>query len=716
MMSSRSAWVVDDESSMSMLMREALLQDGFDVVCFNSGERVVRACAAGGEDKLPDVILIDVNMPGMNGYKLCSHLKSSLKYTDIPVIMVTGRKDSDSIDQAYEYGAADYITKPVNWTQLHYRLHFVLRAADAMHRANLTADRLKRAEKVAKLGHLDWNIKQKEMAASAGVFHIFNIKAQDPDLFYTTFHQAIHANDRMHVDMAVNRSIATGVDLNVGFRINHDDGYERHVLLQGEVLHNEMGIADFIFATLDDISDHKKYQDTISHLAYYDEVTGIPNRTLFKEHLTLALHQAERSQSNIAVMFLDLDNFKRINDTLGHQAGDFLLKAVAERLSGQVRSSDVTSRQSGESSCVARLGGDEFTILLTDIEQISDVTIVVERIQREMKQPIMIEGQNVYATFSIGVASYPSDSCDASTLLKHADTAMYYGKQHGRNRCCFYHEVTQPESQHLLQLENDLHHALENEELQLYYQPKLNLKENRICGVEALLRWNHPDKGMISPNDFIPLAEKCGLMISIGEWVIRQGCKQIHAWQQLGIPDVSVAINFSAQQFVIPDLAEKVQAIITDEGVNPSSVQIELTESILMQDVQDAVQTLSALKGLGLHLALDDFGTGYSSMSYLKHFPMDTLKIDRSFIMDICDSKTDASITKSIISLAKNLDMSVVAEGVETDAQLALLRQYDCDHIQGYLFARPMPEQEATAFLQHHFSICTDNIEEGQYA
>jgi len=701
-MSQRSAWIVDDESSMRFIMREALLRDDFSVQECSSGAELIRACKQAGADEFPDVMLIDVKMPGMDGFQVCQYVRSLPQGRDIPILMVTGLDDAESINQAFECGATDFITKPVNWSTFQHHLRFVLRATDAMHDVNRYAERLERAEKVAKLGHLDWNIQHKTMSASLQVFKIFDIDPQSPEVFHQTLHQAIHRSDRPHVDLEMNRSISMGVDLNVSFRICLPDGSQRHVQLQGEVQHNAMGVVSDIFTTLHDITDLKRHEAMISQMAYYDDVTGIPNRTLFKEHLKLALHQAERADTQLAVMFIDLDKFKRINDTLGHHAGDELLKTVAERLSGVVRSSDVASRMIRNSATVARLGGDEFTILLNDLECIDDISIVVGRIQQALKQPMMIEGQKVFVTISMGIAIYPDDGSNPSMLLKHADTAMYHSKQHGRNCCFLYKDISQPINKDELQLENELHNALACNELELYYQPKLELENNRLIGFEALLRWMHPDKGMIPPNDFIPLAESCGLMVPIGEWVLRQACQQINQWSKQGFRDITVAINFSGQQFNTPDLTMVVRDILAEYAVDPACIDIELTESMLMQDVDAATTTLYHLKDLGVHLSIDDFGTGYSSMSYLKSFPMHTLKIDRSFIQDICHSGKDASITKSIIVLARNLDMNVIAEGVETDEQLNLLRQFECHQIQGYIFARPMPVQEASAFLLQH--------------
>jgi len=699
----RTVWVVDDDISMRMLIQEALLDMGFDVRAFASGTQTINAFKALAEtvtEDTPDIILADIQMPGVNGFQLCSIIKSMPEYNMLPIIMVTGIDDSESIDRAYACGAMDFIIKPVNWTILKHRLHFVLQASDALQLAKRNTERLERAEKIAALGHLDWDIQAKCIQASDQIFRIFDIEPQSPERFYTTFYQAIHQEDRLQVEMVVNRSVVTGEDINVGCRLSLHDGSERHVQLQGEVHRDHKGMADYIFATLDDTSDHKKYEEMINRLAYYDEITGIPNRSLFKEHLKLALHQAKRTGTQLAVMFLDLDHFKGINDTLGHQAGDMVLKIVAERLSASVRTSDIASRLTGQASTIARLGGDEFTVLLTDLDDAKHASLVVERIQKAMTEAMLIEGQMIHMSFSIGVSAYPADGQSAATLLKHADVAMYYSKKHGRNRHCYYRDISQPEDKQQFQLENDLYSALEGDQLHLYFQPKVILADKHIAGFEALLRWFHPERGLIPPIKFIPMAEKNGLILPIGEWVIREACKQAYRWQQQGFGEVSVAVNVAASQLSDPDLAALIGKIIAEEGVKPAMLHIEVTESMLMQDMDRAINTLSALKQQGIHLSLDDFGTGYSSMSYLKHFPMDSLKIDRSFIIDICQSEKNASIARSMIALARNLGMTVIAEGVETEDQLKLLQAYQCHQVQGYLFAKPMPASEATVFLQ----------------
>ncbi|MDQ6992627.1 MAG: EAL domain-containing protein [Mariprofundus sp.] len=701
---SKTAWIVDDQLSMRMLMREALLGDDFSVREFSSGQAVVHACAGVNGMQLPDVLFVDVKMPGMNGFQLCEYIRQMPEGADLPILMVTGLDDHASIHEAFECGATDYISKPVNWEKFHHRLCFVLRANQAIREAKLNAARLERAERIAKLGHLDWHVEKKCIDASEQVFKMFKIEPQLPELFYDTFYQCIHYDDKMHVEVAFARSLSMGEALNVGFRVMRHDGSACHVQLQGEVHQDRYGKVDYIYATLDDITDHKRYEDMITHMAYYDEVTGIANRALFHEHLKLALYQAQRDNRQAAVIFLDLDHFKRINDTLGHHAGDRLLKVVAERLEGCVRASDTASRFTQDSSTIARLGGDEFTILLRDIEGVLAVNHVLDRIHKVMQQAVPLEAEKVYISFSMGVAIYPTDSDDGEILLKHADTAMYYSKNCGRNQSFFYAEISDPENQQNLALEHDLHNALALNELELYYQPKLDIISNRVVCFEALLRWVHPQRGVLTANDFIPMAEKNGLIIPIGEWVFTQACKQCRCWQEQGFDEISVAINLSAKQFNATNLSQRLGHIMQAEAVNPLSIVIELTESILMQDVEHAMVTLLELKDLGLHLSLDDFGTGYSSMSYLQHFPIDSLKIDKSFIDDVCESDKDACITQSIIRLAHNLGLQVVAEGVETDEQLQFLRHHACEKVQGFLFSKPMIASKATAFLEHNVS------------
>ena len=436
--------------------------------------------------------------------------------------------------------------------------------------------------------------------------------------------------------------------------------------------------------------ERKRAEERMAYLAQYDALTGLANRKLFKELLSLALARAERSSQHLALMFLDLDRFKIINDSLGHDVGDQVLKVVAERLRSRMRKSDT----------VARLGGDEFTVILEGIGTVQDATRVAQELLQIVALPITVQDQELFIKPSIGIAIYPQYGKDPETLIKNADMAMYRAKRQGRNTYRFYTtEVNGKASQHLA-LENSLRRALEREEFLLYYQPQVEMKSGRIIAMEALLRWKHPDRGLIQPDDFIPLAEENGMIVPIGEWVLRTACQQNKKWQKAGLPLTTVGVNLSARQFRQKFFVEIVDRILKETGLDSQFLELELTESLFFESNGASTSRLKELKNLGIRISIDDFGTGYSSLSYLKCFPIDTLKIDRSFIGDIPASQADSAIASGMIALAHGLRIKVTAEGVETRAQLEFLRERGCDAIQGYFLSPPLSPAEITPKLK----------------
>jgi diguanylate cyclase (GGDEF)-like protein/PAS domain S-box-containing protein len=438
-----------------------------------------------------------------------------------------------------------------------------------------------------------------------------------------------------------------------------------------------------------DIRARLAIEEKISYLAQFDALTGLPNRNLFQDRLTQAMALAKRNAWPMAVLFIDLDRFKLVNDTLGHGAGDKLLREAAERLRSCVRASDT----------VGRLGGDEFAAILSELGKPGDAGLVAQKIVDVFKRAFDLEGKETYVTASVGVTLYPVDSDNAEALVVNADAAMYRAKEEGRNNYQYFTRDMNERALQRAQMEVALRRALEREEFRLFYQPKAELVAGKICGFEALLRWQHPDKGMILPGDFIPVLEETGLIVQAGEWVLRTACAQIKAWQQAGLRVPRISVNLSARQFKQKNLKGAVGQILGETKVDPSLIEFEITESLLMNDPEGAARTLHDLKESGVQLSMDDFGTGYSSLGYLKRFPIDTLKIDRTFVRDISTDADDATLTRAIIHLAQNLRLNVVAEGVETEAQLAFLCSNGCDEMQGYLFARPTTAEECGRML-----------------
>lgn len=452
-----------------------------------------------------------------------------------------------------------------------------------------------------------------------------------------------------------------------------------------------------------EIADRKKAEKHISHIAFHDSLTNLPNRFLFLDRLSMYINHIRRNQGKAAILFLDIDDFKRINDTLGHSTGDILLKGVADKISGCIRNTDSVSHQTiydVATSTVARLGGDEFTILLTDIIDSQCVLKVVQRLIESLSHPFQLNSSEVFITVSIGIAICPDDGEDADTVIKNADTAMYDAKNRGKNNFQFFKESMNTRSLKSLTLENDLRKAIERNELLLYYQPRIDVQTGNIVSMEALVRWEKPDEGLVSPAEFIPVAEDTGLIIPMGKWILRTACSQNKAWQESGLPPICVSVNISGKQFQQDNFIPTILDALKSSYLDPRYLELEITENVLMHNAKITIDMLSTFKKMGIRISMDDFGTGYSSFSYLKRFPLDIIKIDKSFIEDIPENTDTATIVTAILSMAHSLNLTVVGEGVETRQQLDFLRDYECDEVQGFYFSRPLPAKKVTEMLE----------------
>ncbi|MEW5944153.1 MAG: EAL domain-containing protein [Pseudomonadota bacterium] len=444
-------------------------------------------------------------------------------------------------------------------------------------------------------------------------------------------------------------------------------------------------------AFIRDITERKQIEEQLADLASYDSVTRLPNRVLFKDRLMHAMvQQGRHPERQIALLFLDLDHFKTVNDTLGHTIGDKLLQAVANQIRIGIRKGDT----------ISRLGGDEFTIILESLHHTDDAAVIAQKILDNIAVPFNIEGHEIFVSATIGITIYPNDAQSADDLLRNADTAMYQAKERGRGRYLFFTSEMNARMAERLKLENSLRRALERNEFRLHYQPQVDLATGRITGMETLIRWEHPDVGLVPPFQFIPIAEETGLIVPIGEWVLQTACAQNKAWQEAGLPAVRVAVNLSGHQFGQQNLAKIIEQTLNDTGLDARYLELEITESVAMENAEKTIAALQTFKTMGIGISIDDFGTGYSSLSYLKRFPIDTLKIDRSFVKDVTDDPEDAAIASATIAMAHNLKLKVIAEGVETAEQLAFLQKHACDEIQGYYFSKPVPADDFAKLLQ----------------
>lgn len=504
--------------------------------------------------------------------------------------------------------------------------------------------------------------------------------------------ERVHPDDieQLHDDLDAHIAGETGRFKNE-HRMLHEDGNYRWMFSRGIAMRGDSGTAYRIAGSQTDITSQKFVEEQLIHDAFHDTLTGLPNRGLFMDRLSQAIERSRRYRHVFAVFFLDCDHFKRINDSLGHLIGDRLLTTVADRLEGCLRAADT----------VARLGGDEFAILLEGIESKGDIDIIAERILDALRMPFNLDGYEVQISASIGIVFIKAQYEEPSAVLRDADIAMYRAKALGKDQCVVFHTAMRGEVLHRLELENDLRRALDaGQQFFLEFQPVVSLDTHAVRSFEALIRWRHPERGVISPGEFIPIAEESGLIIPIGEWVLREACRQLREWQQrvAGAPDVSVSVNLSARQFAKTDLVALIQDVTTETGLDPRNLSLEITESIIMKNSEATQEQLYGLRALGVRVQMDDFGTGYSSLRYLHLFPFDTIKIDRSFIGELENNGSSREIVQTILTLSRYLDLDVIAEGVETEAQLTVLRELGCDLAQGYLFAPPLNAEKATEF------------------
>jgi diguanylate cyclase (GGDEF)-like protein len=683
--------VADDDPVMRLLMLEMLAQVGLDAVEAEDGAQAVERYRT----VQPDLILLDVDMPNMDGFSACREIRRIETGAPVPIIMVTGGDDIEAVTNAYESGATDFVSKPINWPILGHRVLYVLRASDAIVRLRI-ADAQNRAV----------------LAAIPDTFFRLN-----KDGFYLDYEQGHDASAAFPTENCVGKHVTEVFPREIADRLmeqmyvvldtQHIRSVDYELVRFGAVQHFEARLVatgvDEVLGLVRDISERKRTEEQIRRLAYCDSLTGIPNRQAFLETLERELHRSKVGNKKFAVLFMDLDAFKRINDTLGHNVGDALLKVVSERLRETTRPSDLVSR-ADQSHNLARLGGDEFTILIPDLDRVENALNVAHRVKEAMRRPFLIEGHEIFVTASIGISLFPEDGDDCDSLLKYADTAMYHAKNCGKNNAKLYSSSLTMQIMSHVKLEVGLRKALKNEELYLLYQPQIDVRSAEIVGVEALVRWRHPERGIISPTEFIPLAEETGLIVPIGEWVLRTACKQARLWQRLTKRQVRMAVNLSAKQFKDENLTQIVVSALHDTGLEPRLLELELTEGTLMDDAKATLATLDQLRGIGVYLSIDDFGTGYSSMNYLKRFDVRTLKIDKSFISGLPQDSENAAITRAIIAMAHGLKMVVVAEGVETDEQLMLLEEYGCDLVQGFYLGHPSPHDSITLMLQ---KVCT---------
>lgn len=679
--------IIDDDPVFAILASETLEQAGYDPKVADTAGAAVEAF----QRENPDLVLLDVDLPGGNGFEICATLRSLSARSDVPIVMVTGHDDTHSIAQAYEAGATDFIQKPVLWPTLPHRVSFMLRAVDNL-RALRTSEQKNRAL-VEALPDAIFVVNAQGQVSD----HITgNRKSSSTKMVGRSLEQAFPPElaraARAALSAPIGKRLATH-EFGVG---KGDDKRWLEARLRPQ--------ADGpLLIVVRDTTERHRAKAHIEYLAYYDVLTKLPNRQLFVRDAARAIEKARETSTGLALLYVDLDRFKRINDNLGHSVGDELLQHVARRLERGVRDPEDRGAEGvlPEGARIARLGGDEFVVLLAGIGDEAKAGAVAERLQRIVGEPIECAGHRFVVTPSVGIALFPSDATDIDGLLAKADMAMYQAKERGRNGHAFFGQSMAIRSLGHLELETDLHRALDNGGFEVHYQPKIDLVTGEIVGAEALLRWQHAERGWIGPDKFIPVAEETGLIVPLGEWVLGEACRQLRSWAEQDMGNLTIAVNVSVHQFSRSDFLDRVLGLLAESGVDPKRLELEITESILMKNIAETTDCLRRLRAAGISVAVDDFGTGFSSLGYLRHFPIDALKIDRSFVTDLQQSDDAAAICAAIIAMARELKLRVVAEGVETPAQLEFLRSHRCDQAQGYLISRPVPIRDLQRRLRN---------------
>jgi len=651
-----------------------------------------------------DVVLLDLRLPDTSGHKVMAFLRE--KHPATRVIVMSGASQIESVIQSIRLGAYDYLRKPCEPEEL------IKTVRNAAQKVRLERENQRMLQQIKQSE--EWH----RLLINTSPDVIYTL---DRDSRFTFLNESISRVLGYYPDELVGQSYEAIVpdeeQDNARYRLNERRTGERstrnaELLLKRkedpltgngdesvvvEVSATGMyrplpdGSGEFLgtYGVARDISARKQAEATVTFQAYHDLLTGLPNRALFNDRLGQAIAQARRHGQALAVMFLDMDRFKVVNDTHGHLVGDGLLQGIAQRLRDSLREGDT----------LARIGGDEFMLLLPHVRSRDNASFIAEKIIASLKHPFHVDGHEIYSGMSIGIAIYPDDGDNQETLVKHADLAMYHAKDNGRNDFRFFTHDLQHSLTGRLAVENDMRHALARGEFEMYYQPQVDIQSQRIRGMEALIRWHHPERGLVTPNDFIPIAEECGLITPISEWVLDAACKQAKAWRAANLPRISLGVNLSARQIEHPHFVDKFIQSLKDNDVDGQSIEIEITESTLMRDMEGAIEKLRRLADQGVEISIDDFGTGYSSLSYLKKLPVHTLKIDRSFIHDLAVPSSGSTIVAGITAMAKGLHLNVVAEGVETSAQLDYLKSIGCDSYQGYLFSRPVAACNATDLL-----------------
>ena len=695
--------LVDDDALLRGMAAKTLQHAGFEV-----------ATAADGEDALAqftreafDLVLLDLVMPGMDGFEVCRRIRASANGSQVPVLILTGLNDTESIEFAYGHGATDFITKPINWTLLSHRVRYALRIGMAAEVIRRSRESLARAQSLANIGN--WAVFQDgRLECSAEQFRIYGERGDlDIQAFARSAAQRVVEADRERVQQARERMARDGTPYQLQFGVRRTDGDVRTFFEQAEPVFDAHGRRTGFEGITQDITERVQAAQRIRQLADYDELTGLPNRRFFTQLADPALERARRNGNGCAVLHADIDRFTGINDAWGRHHGDAVLNEIAQRLRSWMRGSDLAGATTApaERGVLARLGDNAFTLLISDLGGQEQAAAVAQRLLAAIAQPIDLDSpsapRSLVLSASIGIALFPGDAPDVPGLIRCAEQAAHAAKGAGRARHHFFDEAINAQARERQMLEAELRHAIDAGDLRLHFQPKVDARSGAIVGAEALVRWQHAERGLIPPGHFIGLAEETGLIGALTDWVLDEACRSLRAWHDSGMPRIALSVNLPASSLTHAGLLDQLDLLMRRHGLHPSSLMLEMTETMLMRDVDAAVAVVQRLRACGYGLSLDDFGTGYSSLSYLKRLPVNELKIDRSFVFDAASGGRDGALTAAVIALGSELGLSVIAEGVETKEQSAFLLSRGCVLQQGYLFSRPLPQARFEQLLRN---------------
>lgn len=707
--------LVDDRSENLLALEAIIEREEYNLIKAFSGEEALKHLLKYDFA----AILLDVQMPGMDGFETAKIIKAREKTKNTPILFITANNmDSSHIFTGYSLGAIDYILKPFDPIILKSKVEGFVELYKMNQRLIQQADMLAEKTRELEKAYADLSNTASMLRVSEELANVISETSIDSMIMINQEGFILKVNPAVKSMFQYDELFILGKHISLFFSCDESIKYMNHVLeainnlesiigyenlkeitatrsdgtmFQAEIQIGKRIVKDqyIIACTIRDISKKKEYQELITHMAYHDSLTDLPNRRSFNDQFTKKINQARQNNQTLAIMYLDLDRFKYINDSLGHHIGDKVLKEISRRMQESIRKKDFA----------ARIGGDEFIVLLPETDR--ETTLEIADVFLEsIKKPLYIDKFELYLTTSIGISIFPYDGEDSLILMKNADAALYQAKEKGKNKYKVYHSGMNIQTYRSFILRNDLRKAIDRGEFSLVYQPRVNIESGKVQSAEALLRWNHSSWGAISPFEFIPLAEETDQIVEIGEWVLKSACQQIKAWQDAGLSPVRIAVNFSAHQFLQKDLVKYLERILNENDISPNLLEIEITESIIMGNESIITKALNQLRDLGVYISIDDFGTGYSSLNYLRRFPVNTLKIDKSFILDLTNSTSNSTaIVSTIITLAHSFDMTVVAEGVETVEQLNILRKYNCEEIQGYLFSPPVIPKKFETFI-----------------